>query len=453
MGQCQSKNDKAVQDTSTMLIDPPTPNASRRNRSKGSQIENNATDSLLPSKNMRPSRAVKNNSDGVDYSHDNSHTRKTSTPKRKKSRRDMKTTSQSQRNMNRAPPKDSRSHRSMQRSSQLSARRLKNHHSTSMRSQNSKSSAMFPQIKKSSSRKSISSSNDRIRKSPRKPQSKYNHPPIPPEWKTICQRHLHKLVPPIDVTTAIDERISSIIHLLEPAQIFRVQRRLRKIMRELKSPSAEKSSDPHSSVSSIIPVSNTAKEKSKLILSKDRLLDETIFRSVFAGGDGILIRGWESDRPWLHYKEAKIKEADTKNVVQGQHRMDKEDENIQKLLQRPKEGFNINSSDRKLSPSWLRPSSDNGVEQSLQLVDPLGSAYILLTAISESRWGHAASAASIEIKKGGLEVDDTGVILDRTPRIEQPVLEGAGETINGIAFSSLCMLVAMALRKLKHLYF
>lgn len=460
MGQCQSKSDIAVQDTNVVPVLPRGTSASNRNRNrdrnrdrnrnKGGRRENNPTDSLnsLPSKNIRPNensgeRGAVGKTDSLDsgYDQDYDERRPSQQQRQRKSAQAQTRNAPKGRRTPNSPTKTSTNPLS-----QSSPSRSRPRNQQSSRHIRSSRSPMLPSIRKSKSKKNVNNPPPQNFHPPRRLPPKNIHPSVPPEWKMLCQRYLPKLITPIDVTTAIEERVSAITDLLEPAQIFRIQRRIRNIARELKTPASGSSTSSTdkadlSSMSSIVSVSGTIKEKSKLLLSKDKLIDETIFRSIFAGGDGILRRGWEFDRPWLKGNYSLQNEIGEKDIEE----MEK-DKRI-RLLIRHRNGAN-SSPERRTS--WLRVNSnEDSLNEPWDLVDPLGSTFIILLALAESRWGHAASAAAAEITNGGLEVDETGVFLDRLPKIEPPVVQGGIDGVPGVTFSNICFLMAMALCKSK----
>ena len=507
MGKCQSKYDASFQETSIAPTDTGIPmNSSgsahsRRHHSEQNQIQNQ--NRALTDRDVIPSH---------DASYDKHNKKgKGSNEFEKKSTINRQHQAQAQSRLSPNSPKkysDPKTSKSRNKSKSFRMKKSKNKKIKNKSNENFSPQGNFLQQ--------------------RLPSNIYNsHSTVAQEWEQLCSYHLHKLVPPIDVTTAIEERISSILNHLDPTQLLRIQRRVRQIHGQMKNSGAGNTVDniietnnvslssapaaggslqenfdgaatSHSSINKSIPaiasVSSTAKEKSKALFLKDKLIDETIFRSIFVGGDGILKRGWESDRPWLnrqarqhhgkredilsqrdhdtHYNE------ETVNVNENENDKNEEWDKVKKFLirsggKKSRNGNNV-SPERRVN-GWLRGNLNNEdsaypssptiknkksrkqenkpqnvpvPSEAWELTDPLGSSFLLLSALSENRWSYAAKAAAREIDDAGLQIDDTGIILDRIPKMISPVIEGTNDIESGISFSHVCLLMAITMRKL-----
>lgn len=288
---------------------------------------------------------------------------------------------------------------------------------------------------------------------------------VPREWAMLCKQFMPQLVSPIDVPTAIDRRISSVVDQMRPTEIESIKRCVKQIIVSLKrapnngngvvslgvgstslSINLNGSSNNYLSSNGGPP---PIKEKSKLLLLKDNLIDESIFRKILSGGGYALRKGWEMNRPWLQKREEFFHQILASEDLSENEKVDlmEEAREIRSMIRDVHQGNG--NSDRRNSSSWRVGRDKASSSDSTDLSDPMASAFLLLLSLSKSRCESFASAAQKELERGGLKTDDSGVVTDRIPHvIDTPVVDSSsGDFDTGVTFESICFLSAIALRK------
>ena len=181
-------------------------------------------------------------------------------------------------------------------------------------------------------------------------------------------------------------------------------------------------------------------KSTKLIYEKERLLDITMLRNVFVGGD-ITLRKLRTDMKAELEVSSKLMGLDGVDVSEPSRRHSAED----------------------IGNATTSPKSSEQIDlECIEQIDIYGSAFLLLLYMSESKWEHITSIAKQSAKDAGLILDVNKLILEDEalkslrkvppPPHTSSSIEATNEQQeqqqqpNGISFTSLCYIISISLR-------
>uniref|UniRef100_A0A7S3QE19 DUSP domain-containing protein n=1 Tax=Chaetoceros debilis TaxID=122233 RepID=A0A7S3QE19_9STRA len=282
-------------------------------------------------------------------------------------------------------------------------------------------------------------------------------------WAQIYHTHHSRIVDPEDIHTVLDAAISASISHLRPAEMTLILRRIRKVVRTVMMSSQkvkttkkksngytismnvmggkrdkDKDKDKYSynNGNSDMDSMDVRNLKSHAVYTKDHLLDEHVLRQIFVAGDRWIARGRKEKWVEQQYKSMGIRNCSTfcededgdssqytdrdaesaSAVVNGSsHRhpngqiydlnevRNEVSKNKAKAMEREKRRGAKNG--KKTGTAKISPASTSASEADAETVDMVGSAYILLLHLSESRWDHVAAIAKQSAQNAGLELD------------------------------------------------
>ena len=295
-------------------------------------------------------------------------------------------------------------------------------------------------------------------------------------WKDIFLMAKTSIIDPADVHAVIDERMSAVINLTNPAEITLIQRRLREISRSLVStnPAAITTSTMGNMMGRLTKNGNGGKDatstddaRSRTVYQKEFALDENLFRKLFVAAERIIYKGYKYNL--AHTTREKfgsgIKAPDRPRTDDSSNYNDDipSDEERSQFSSVSQQSLNTSFSRRKKKNRHQQNTSHNQMENNL---DPIGSAYLLLLYLSENRWDYVANVATNTAKKAKLILDVNKKTTDSAmthPKIKDqsipsPTYLSSGSTTNadsstappslpnGVSFQAICFIISLALK-------
>jgi len=275
-------------------------------------------------------------------------------------------------------------------------------------------------------------------------------PPKPPVGKPLPQSNpsraaaarppnekpLDGYLDPSDILTGLDERLSHVVNRLSPTEILQIQRRVRNVVQEVLS-------KPTGVNTPLFSAGTTQAGMRKQTIQKN-VIDDFVFKKVFSSGYDKWTKGIDelstlkqvtgkNGKHWGsgavgYWGQKKIKDKMAKNHKEGVLDLgnvdridDKDEEGLSASLHSAKDSTAKDDTHQQPSdsaqsqpiPTYRYGPKRNSQENSPVPVnantvlpppdpkgkykpDPIGSAYLLLLSLAETRWdSYAAAAASI----------------------------------------------------------
>ena len=311
---------------------------------------------------------------------------------------------------------------------------------------------------------------------PSSKNAKYHQSESTELWKDIFLMARTSIIDPADVHAVIDERISAVINLTNPAEITLIQRRVREISRSLTSsnPAAITSSTMGNMMGRLTKNSNGSKDttstddaRSRTVYLKEFSLDENLFRKIFVAAERIIYKGYKDNVA----DSSREKFGSGKKVTDRPRSDDSSnfnddlpsDEERSQFSSLSQQSLNTSFSRKKKKNRHQQTTSYNQLENNL---DPIGSAYLLLSYLSENRWDYTANVATNTAKKAKLVLDVNKKTTDsamahpkiKDQNIPSPASLSSGSSTNadsstaspslpnGVSFQAICFIISLALK-------
>ena len=294
------------------------------------------------------------------------------------------------------------------------------------------------------------------------------------EWRLVCLKHVKNIIDPEDFISAVDECVSSITNKLSPTELLRIQRHTRSILREFKS-------DGKSS-GSTYGKSMYYKDNSSYN-SKQRLIDEPVFRKIFSSGDVhvkeivdiVTKRRKEESLRLMAFNDAVaaaekeyLSDTDCKSVATiattSTARKKEKKERASSYFSKLKPTINTNHSSNNLHYSNMQQYKIDDADIVSEQVDILGSAYLLLAFMSsEGVLEYVASLADNGLNSSGLDLNTMHLFNDNKNAVSPSILSilsgsivtnGKNNSLStadlqqplGLTYGALCAFLGVAFR-------
>jgi len=315
-----------------------------------------------------------------------------------------------------------------------------------------------------------------------------------PAWKNLVSNAQHLIVDPADVHSVIDERLADSINQLSPAEVTMIQRRGRDVIDDILGATNGLSNTGNGASGgfmgrfTITGTSSSNHDKNGINLEKEsrntyqtkNRLDENVVRKIFAGGHTWLRDGQSMDLAEALKADYLQREGFPIEDVLFSQSHDKDDDtlinnaaaailsNNSTAITRLNNSASITSTSSATAKSTKKGKQQHAAQPPSQNplkipVDPIGSAYLLLSHLSEDRWDRVQTVALLSAKRAGLDRDVNSKKKNSTSdkAISPPPLKSMspdeyGDELaalstnkdglpGGVSFVSLCFLISQAL--------
>ena len=196
--------------------------------------------------------------------------------------------------------------------------------------------------------------------------------------------------------------------------------------------SSSTNDDLNSSLHPALDESSDRIKSSKHVYQKERLLDISVIRKIFEGGESSLRTLKSSVKEEL---VSRLDNSDVHTVATADAVVDEKNTTISYRRRTSTGGGKTNATTTSSSQQSEQESPKKSAEQldaeSIDSIDVYGSAFLLLLYMSESRWEYVTEIAKLSAKEAGLTLDVNKLILQEVEAEKVKQKEKEGGNANG----------------------